>query len=147
GRRRGNALLLAATRHPGGGRPRPRNPVRAAGFRGGRAEQREEQCEQRIRPIRVLLENQGDLLLAFAEQLDEDRAALAQQWEGGAATVREVMQTQQMSERDSRRWRREAMHWRQLGARYYGLSAAVQELAAGVVRASSLVENVNSRLR
>jgi hypothetical protein len=87
------------------------------------------------------------LLLAFAEQLDQDLAALAQQWEVSAATVREVMQTQQMSERDSRRWRREAMHWRQLGARYYGLSAAVQELAAGVVRASSLVENVNSRLR
>jgi hypothetical protein len=109
--------------------------------------QREEQCEQQIRPIRVLLENQGGLLLAFAEQLDKDLAALAQRWEVSTATVREVMQIQQMSERDSRRWRREATLHQQLGTRYYGLSEAVKELADQVVRASSLVENVNSRLR
>jgi hypothetical protein len=109
--------------------------------------QREGQCEQRIRPIRVLLENQGELLLAFAEQLDKDLAALAQRWAVSTAMARDVMQTQQMSERDSRRWRREAMQRQQLGTRYYGLSAAVKELAAQVVRASSLVENINSRLR
>ena len=52
-----------------------------------------------------------------------------------------------MSEKDTRRWQREALHRQQLGGRYYGLSEAVQELAGQVVRASSLVENVNSRLR
>jgi hypothetical protein len=52
-----------------------------------------------------------------------------------------------MSERDSRRWQRQAEQRRQLGARYYGLSEAVEELAAQAVRASSLVENLNSRLR
>src|SRR5262245_19762794 len=109
--------------------------------------QRESQCEQRIRPVRVLLANQGAVLLCFAEQLDKDLATLAQQWQTSAATVRAVLQTQQMSERDSRRWRREAGHRQQLGARYYGLNAAVAELAAQVVRASSLVENINSRLR
>ena len=31
--------------------------------------------------------------------------------------------------------------------RYYGVCAAVEELSAHVVRASSLVENLNSRLR
>ena len=108
---------------------------------------REGQCEQRIRPVRVLLENQGADLLAFAEQLDEDLAAVAEQWQVSEATVRQVLQTQQMSERDSRRWQREAGHRRELGARYYGLSEAVQELAAQVVRASTLVENLNSRLR
>jgi hypothetical protein len=109
--------------------------------------QREEQCEQRIRPIRVFLENQGDLLLAFAEQLDKDLAALAVRWQVSATTVRDVLQTQQLSEKDSRRWRREAAHRQQLGSRYHGLVEAVKELAASVVRASSLVENVNSRLR
>jgi hypothetical protein len=97
--------------------------------------------------VRVLLENQGADLLAFAEQLDEDLAAVAEQWQVSEATVRQVLQTQQMSERDSRRWQREAGHRQELGARYYGLSEAVQELAAQVVRASSLVENLNSRLR
>src|SRR5947209_10081349 len=52
-----------------------------------------------------------------------------------------------MSEKASRRWQREATQRQQLGGRYYGVSEAVQELAAQVVRASSLVENVNSRLR
>lgn len=52
-----------------------------------------------------------------------------------------------MAEGDSRRWQREAAHRRQLGGRYHALSEAVTELAGGVVRASSLVENLNSRLR
>jgi hypothetical protein len=108
---------------------------------------REGQCEHRIRPVRVMLENQGGDLLAFALQLDGGLAALAGQWQVSEATVRQVLQTQQMSERDNRRWQRQAEQRRQLGSRYYGLSEAVQELAAQVARASSLVENLNSRLR
>ena len=34
-----------------------------------------------------------------------------------------------------------------LGKRYYAVNAAVEELTAQVVRASSLIENLNSRLR
>jgi hypothetical protein len=110
-------------------------------------QKREGQCEHRIRPVRSLLVNQGTQLLAFAEQLDKDLAALARQWQVSEATVRQLLQTQQLSERDSRRWQRQATQQRELGARYYGLSEAVEELAAQVVRASSLVENLNSRLR
>jgi hypothetical protein len=109
--------------------------------------QREEHCEHRIRPLRTLLVNQGADLLAFAAVLDKDLAALALEWQVSEATVRQLLQTQQMSERDPRRWCREATHRQQLAGRYYALSAAVQEIAGGVVRASSLVENVNSRLR
>ena len=36
---------------------------------------------------------------------------------------------------------------KQLGERYHALVGLVRELRAGVVRASSVVENVNSRLR
>jgi chromosome segregation ATPase len=108
---------------------------------------REGQCEHRIRPVRTLLVNQGTELLAFAQQLDKDLEALAAQWQVSVATVRQVMQTQQMSERDSRRWQQDAQQRQQLGSRYFGLSEAVAELADRVVRASSLVENLNSRLR
>jgi hypothetical protein len=109
--------------------------------------QREGQCEHRIRPVRVMLVNQGSNLLAFAAALDKDLAALAAEWQVSEATVREVLQIQQMAERDSRRWQREMQMRLQLGGRYYGLSEAVQELSDQVVRASSLVENVNSRIR
>jgi hypothetical protein len=68
-------------------------------------------------------------------------------WQLGEATVRELLQTQEMAEKDSRRWQREAALRQRLGGRYYPLSAAVAELSLRVVRASSLVENVNSRLR
>jgi hypothetical protein len=108
---------------------------------------REGQCEHQIRPLRVLLQNQGAGRLAFARQLDEDLQALAQRWQVGVAVAREVLKTQRMAERDTRRWQRDAEHRRQLGPRYHGLSEGVARLAARVVRASSLVENVNSRLR
>ncbi|MCI0460670.1 MAG: hypothetical protein L0Z62_27260, partial [Gemmataceae bacterium] len=109
--------------------------------------QREGQCEHRIRPVRTLLVNQGADLLAFAAALDKDLAALALEWQVSEATVRQLLQTQQLSARDARRWQREATHRQQLGGRYYALSEAVAEMAGRVVRASSLVENVNSRLR
>jgi hypothetical protein len=110
-------------------------------------QQRESQCEHRIRPVRILLENQGADLLAFAQSLDEDLAALAAGWQVNVATVRELLHTQEMSERNPRRWQRETALRQQLAGRYYGLSAAVAELSGRVVRASSLVENLNSRLR
>lgn len=108
---------------------------------------REQQCEHRIRPVRSMLANQGKSLLAFAEQLDEDVRTLAEQGQVSERTVREMLQTQPMAETDPRRWQREALLRQQLGGRYYAVSEAVKELSAGVVRASSLVENVNSRLR
>src|SRR5215471_5188871 len=108
---------------------------------------RELQCEHRIRPLRLLLENHGADLLAFAHALDKDVAAVAVAWQVSATTVRALLQTQQMPKRDSRRWQREAMHRQQLGTRYHGLSEAVEEMAGRVVRASSLVENLNGRLR
>jgi hypothetical protein len=109
--------------------------------------QREEQCEHRLRPVRTLLVNQGADLLAFAAALDKDLATLALEWQVGEATVRQLLQTQQLAARDARKWQREATQRQQLGERYDALSEAVAEMAGRVVRASSLVENVNSRLR
>lgn len=110
-------------------------------------QKREERCEHRIRPIRVLLENHGEELLAFAEQLDSDMAALAQQLEVSPTQVREALAVQQMEESRPLRWQREKELWRQLGGKYALLRAEVEKLATKVVRASSVIENINSRLR
>ena len=110
-------------------------------------QQREKQCQDRIRPVRVLLAKQGKELLAFAEQLDRDLAAVAARWQVGVSTARAVLTMQQLSQRQPRRWQQEARLRQQLGGRFDGLSAAVAELSGQVVRASSLVENLNSRLR
>jgi cell division protein ZapA (FtsZ GTPase activity inhibitor) len=108
---------------------------------------REPACPHRIKPVRQLLENQRDHLLAFAVDLDRDLAALAQQWQIGSATAREVLEMQALPVSDPRRRRREAALRETLRGRYHGVSADVEELSAEVVRASSLVENLNSRLR
>jgi hypothetical protein len=108
---------------------------------------RESACPHRIRPVRTVLENQRDNLLAFAVALDRDLAALAQEWEISVTTAREVLQVQSLPTWDPKRWRREAALRETLRGRYHGVCADVQELSDRVVRASSLVENLNSRLR
>jgi hypothetical protein len=108
---------------------------------------REPACPHRIKPVRQLLENQRDHLLAFAVALDRDLAALAGQWRIDPATARAVLEMQALPACDRRRWPREAALREALRGRYYGGCAAVEELSAHVVRASSLVENLNSRLR
>ena len=86
--------------------------------------QREKQSQHRIRPVRVLLANQGKNLLAFAAQLDEDLAGLAATWQQvRVSTVRELLSLQQLAQRNPRRWQREARCRQQLGARSYGLRA------------------------
>jgi hypothetical protein len=107
----------------------------------------ESACPHRIRPVRTLLENQRDNLLAFAVELDRDLAALAQAWQISVTTAREVLEVQSLPTWDPNRWRREAALRETLRGRYYGVCADVQELSDQVVRASSLVENLNSRLR
>ena len=108
---------------------------------------RETACPDRIRPVRTLLENQRDNLLAFAVDLDRELAALAQEWQISVTTAREVLQMQSLPMWDPKRRRCEAVLRETLRGRYHGVYANVQELSDRVVRASSLVENLNSRLR
>ena len=100
-----------------------------------------------IRQVRTLLQNQRPALLAFVPALEETLAAVAAGWEVPAALVHELLQVQALPKRNPCRWQREAALRRQLGERYYGLSRVVSAVSANVVRASSVAENLNSRLR
>jgi hypothetical protein len=109
--------------------------------------QREQQCVQRLRPVRVLLEERRDELLLFAEEVDLDVRSLAAAARVPEAVVRELLAVHELAPTSGARWRRDQALRTQLGARYQALSELVTQLRAGVVRASSLVENLNSRLR
>ena len=61
--------------------------------------------------------------------------------------ARQVLRTLARDDRDPRRWSEHAALRQRLRGRFHEVQAAVAELAAGTVRASSLVENLNSRLR
>ncbi len=94
-----------------------------------------------------VLENQRDDLLAFARRLDEDLQQLGQELQVSAELVRRLLKTLSRDERDPRRWTEEAAVRNQLGGRFHAVQLAVAALAEETVRASSLVENLNSRLR
>jgi hypothetical protein len=108
---------------------------------------RESLCPHKIRPVRCLLENQRDPLLAFAKQLDEDLQALAEEFAVPATVVEETRQVLSLPASRAERWQREQVLWQRWGCRYGVLREAVVVLRSKVVRASSVIENLNSRLR
>ncbi len=105
------------------------------------------QCPYRLNPLCTFLDNHRDQLLGFADKLDRDLDDLAARFQVPVDTLRELLRLQHLSCANPRRWQREAELRQQLGARFYDLHEAVGELAHRTVRASSLVENLNSRLR
>lgn len=104
-------------------------------------------CPHRIAGLCTLLSNHRDELLAFACQLDRDLAHLAAEFDVPTYLAHELLDVQGLDERTPRRWQKEAVLRSKLGHRFYGLSEAVRDLTDHVVRASSVIENLNSRLR
>lgn len=105
------------------------------------------QYPHRLGPLGTYLTNQRDAVLAFAASLDADLEAVAFDFQVPVFLLRAVLAVQTLDERDVRRWPREAALRRQLGWRFYAVSAAVATMVRRTVRASSVVENFNSRLR
>lgn len=108
---------------------------------------RENQCPHRIGPLRTLLENQRDALLAFVVAMDQDLQELSREYAVPEATVRAILQLQALPSNSVQRWQGQAELWQQLGEGYYPLQQAVARVRASVVRSSSVIENLNSRLR
>jgi hypothetical protein len=105
------------------------------------------QCPRPLAPICTYLANQRDAVLAFAQQLDADLDTVAVDFQVPVAVVRDVLRVQEMDLRDSRRWPGEAALRQQRRGRFLALCEAVAAVARSTVRARSVVENLNSRLR
>lgn len=110
-------------------------------------ERRAPQCPHRLTPVGTLLKNHRDQLLAFARQLDEDLAQLAVDLETPVADVRELLDLQTLDQCQPVRWQKETVLRARLHGRFHELEQAVHGLADQVVRASSIIENLNGRLR
>jgi hypothetical protein len=110
-------------------------------------EARQRGCPHRIGPVVRALRNQRDPLLAFAAALDGQLDALAKEYEVSPARVRALLEVSARNPRDPSTWVRDGELRGHLGSRYWALREAVSELVAQTVRASSVVENLNSRLR
>jgi hypothetical protein len=104
-------------------------------------------CEHRLGPVCSMLAAGRERLLGFCSRLDREVADLAGYAKVSEAVVREMVLVQEMADGDRRKWERDALLRGRLGGRYHELSLLVEALREGVVRASSAVENLNSRLR
>jgi hypothetical protein len=109
--------------------------------------EREPKAPHRIRPVRRLLENQGVELLSFVELLELDLQGLAYAYDVDIFWIRQVLSLQATSSYDNLYWERTDQLWKRLGDCFYEIQEAARDLMALTVRASSIVENINSRLR
>ena len=109
--------------------------------------QREPGDLRRIRPVRVALQNQRDDLLAFAGVLDGKLAGIANAHAISESLVREACLLHRLPTTSPAYWQ----GWNRLratmGGKFHALFAAVSQAMADTPRSSSLVENLNSRLR
>jgi hypothetical protein len=108
---------------------------------------REKLCPHRIRPVRRKLQNARDLLLAFSEELDEKLAGLAVRFRTSAETLHAVCELQGLDPKTPAYWQRRDELYRKLPGHLHLVEAAVKDAMKDTPRASSVVENLNSRLR
>jgi hypothetical protein len=105
------------------------------------------QCPHRLGPICRQWDNQRDDLLAFARPLDDELKHLEWKFDTPVDLLRRLLGALAREERDPRRWTEISAVQARLGGRFHAVRCAVAAVAARTVRASSLVENLNSRLR
>ncbi len=107
------------------------------------------ECQQHpnIRKLRKALNNQRQELLAFAGILDRKLAEIARDFDMPLKSVREVCLLYRKQPTSQAYWEQWNELHRQLSHQFHPLMEAVGEALSQTPRASSLVENLNSRLR
>lgn len=108
---------------------------------------REDMAAHRIAPVRIALENQRDDLLAFSDEIDRQLLVIAEKHQVAACDVRDLFENRRLTSADPRHWQNENKLRKQLGEPYRIIQTELDQLCTNIVRASSMVENINSRLR
>ena len=108
---------------------------------------REREDARRLRPVRVALQNQRDDLLAFAGVLDNKLADIAQTHTVAEPLVRQACLLHRLPTTSPAYWQGWNRLRAQIGGKFPMLVDAVSRAMADTPRSSSLVENLNSRLR
>ena len=116
-------------------------------FVAGELARREKLCPYRIGILRKALEQQRDNLLAFAGVLEEKFAGLAEQYDVPVPLVQQLCQLEALDINSPAYWQYHGPLLAKLGAKFRPLQQAVRAVMADTPRSSSIVENLNSRLR
>ena len=110
-------------------------------------ELRESETHKGIKALRTALSNQTADLLAFAEVLDQKLAEIAQNFKIPLEQVREVCLLMKQSLSTNVYWQKWNHLYQQLSEKFLPVKSAVESAMKSTPRASSLVENLNSRLK
>lgn len=110
-------------------------------------ERYQDDCPHRIGPVVRMLRNHRSNLLAFVEVLQENLSQVAQRFAVPLTTVQALCEIEALDKRTDLYWQRTARWQNLLKGRWHPIHQAVLEAMAQTPRASSLVENLNSRLR
>ena len=108
---------------------------------------RECQAHKGIKALRTALSNQKSDLLAFAQVLDQKLEKIAQKFQIAPSQVRELCLLMKKSLSTNVYWQKWNQLYKQLSKKFLLVKAAVEKAMKSTPRASSLVENLNSRLR
>jgi len=97
--------------------------------------------------LAAYLENQLDDLLRFAQMLAQKLQSLAHDLKLSPQSINELYLLQAISFSDPKRWEKEHQLRQKLKSCFYIAQEEIQCILKETVRASSVVENLNSRLR
>ena len=100
-----------------------------------------------IKSLRIALSNQKEDLLAFAKVLDEKLAKIAQRFKIPNSWVRQVCLLSKKPMNTNIYWQKWNQLYKQLSHKFLQVKEGVESAMNSTPRASSLVENLNSRLR
>ncbi|MFB0525288.1 MAG: hypothetical protein ACETVZ_07080 [Phycisphaerae bacterium] len=94
-----------------------------------------------------MLENHRDNLLSFVDVLDERFADLAARFNVPLFLIHTVCQLQSLDKNLPGYWQKQAQLRKNLPDKFDRIQTAIREVLLETPRASSIVENLNSRLR
>lgn len=100
-----------------------------------------------ISKVRNKLQNQRDTLLMFVDEIDQKLLSVAKELSVDPLKVRAVYDVQAISYENQSRVLEEKALRKQLPDLYHLIEQAIAKILKNIVRASSVVENLNSRLR
>jgi len=104
-------------------------------------------CPHRIGPVCRMLKNHRDNLLAFAGVLDDKLAEIAARFNVPVFLIHGVCELEGLNNNDAVYWQRRGLLQNKLKDKFNPVEIAVRQAMSSTPRASSIVENLNSRLR
>ncbi len=108
---------------------------------------REASCKHKIEPVRKYLENHRDNLLEFVPLMEMHFNEIAREFEVSISDVLSLYHLKGLPLPSKRRWQKYVELRTRLGQKFYWIESSIDEVLGSTVRANSLVENLNSRLR